>query len=593
MIGFFPVPYPDEILYSTIARYHLRTTNRSVSPTAREIFGRDTSKFSIDFPNSLKHLNKQLPPGHNLNVDRLIDNHTLFPFYSPFIPPKRVKNLRQDMANRSKGSAHGRSGTLTSNIENKHLRFCPICVNEDINLYGETFWHRSHQLPGIFVCLHHFVFLENGIEISSHRKECLSVAKKTIQNVPPRFLDLNNKNHRIHLFLAEQAFFLLQQKGLDFCGPDFFRRRFQKILMTKGLADINRRVHIEKVCELFEQTYEPEFLSQMACTLENKNNWIKRLLQASLFFQHPIRNFLLLHFLDYKIEDFLKLEDLYPFGTPPFPCLNPHSDHYREFMISECKVSRRGENIRGTFSCSCGFTYRRSGWDEQKSRIYEYDKIISYGESYEKKMSTDKIQEIAQKYEERKSTHRSKWSKILKANPNLGRSKLRLINQHTYKWLIDNDRDWFEKNTLKKIKVFPKMNLEKWKLRDLDWAEKAEKLAIEIFSSNEKPVWVSKTYLSRNLRIAHIVFKRPNCLPNTLQTILKYAESNEDFIARRIRFFASCFIKENIFAGYWKLVMRARVMKIHLLQNPKIKEAIMESLTRIKNAYDNSWKESS
>jgi uncharacterized protein YerC len=34
-------------------------------------------------------------------------------------------------------------------------RWCPMCLIDDCAKYGEPYWHRSHQLPNIFVCWQH------------------------------------------------------------------------------------------------------------------------------------------------------------------------------------------------------------------------------------------------------------------------------------------------------------------------------------------------------------------------------------------------------------------------------------------------------
>jgi len=39
MVGFFPDPYPDELLYSVCARYHHRVRYRAHRATAQDLFG--------------------------------------------------------------------------------------------------------------------------------------------------------------------------------------------------------------------------------------------------------------------------------------------------------------------------------------------------------------------------------------------------------------------------------------------------------------------------------------------------------------------------------------------------------------------------
>jgi hypothetical protein len=36
-----------------------------------------------------------------------------------------------------------------------YLKFCSLCLEQDLKIYGETYWHRSHQMHGIKICLIH------------------------------------------------------------------------------------------------------------------------------------------------------------------------------------------------------------------------------------------------------------------------------------------------------------------------------------------------------------------------------------------------------------------------------------------------------
>lgn len=38
MVTFFPTPYPDELLYSLVARYHNRSGNECISYTLQELY---------------------------------------------------------------------------------------------------------------------------------------------------------------------------------------------------------------------------------------------------------------------------------------------------------------------------------------------------------------------------------------------------------------------------------------------------------------------------------------------------------------------------------------------------------------------------
>jgi hypothetical protein len=102
MIGFFPDLYPDELLYSVCARFCNWTQYPDKKSVVRELFGTPNALAVIDLPTHLGSFMAALPPGNRYSAERLIDDHTLLPFYSPFHPTERIERLREDMQGNSK-----------------------------------------------------------------------------------------------------------------------------------------------------------------------------------------------------------------------------------------------------------------------------------------------------------------------------------------------------------------------------------------------------------------------------------------------------------------------------------------------------------
>ena len=65
MLSFFPTPYPDELWYSVIARYHTHSGALSWQTTMAALFGnaRDADVGSFFPNNSIQKILEQLPPG--------------------------------------------------------------------------------------------------------------------------------------------------------------------------------------------------------------------------------------------------------------------------------------------------------------------------------------------------------------------------------------------------------------------------------------------------------------------------------------------------------------------------------------------------
>ena len=164
MLHFFPIPYPDELFYSVVCRYHLRSGNRSFRQTQLDLFDSTGAKqYYLGLPNNLATLVNKLPLGSSFTINQILEKHSLFPFYRRFLTNREVKRLQELMEGKeSKSIAQVAKIPKLKLYYPEYLRFCPQCLGEDLPQYGETYWHRNHQVSGIRVCLTHRVGLENS-----------------------------------------------------------------------------------------------------------------------------------------------------------------------------------------------------------------------------------------------------------------------------------------------------------------------------------------------------------------------------------------------------------------------------------------------
>jgi hypothetical protein len=149
-IAGFPAPYEEELFYSTCARFAKIVDYPSGRMVVQQLFGTTNATAITDLPSYLAHFVGHLTSGYLYTVNRIISEQTLMPFYIPFLPPERVNALRYDMAAGTGMGIHMRAGIMASRIRQpEHLRLCPECVVADRNRYGECYWHRVHQVPGV------------------------------------------------------------------------------------------------------------------------------------------------------------------------------------------------------------------------------------------------------------------------------------------------------------------------------------------------------------------------------------------------------------------------------------------------------------
>jgi len=86
MVPYFPATYPDELLYSVLARYHRHTCSTSPKQTLEDLYGIRSVIATADLPGHLLALSRHLPPERGLTAERLAVDFTLYPYYTAFQP---------------------------------------------------------------------------------------------------------------------------------------------------------------------------------------------------------------------------------------------------------------------------------------------------------------------------------------------------------------------------------------------------------------------------------------------------------------------------------------------------------------------------
>lgn len=173
----FPIPYPDELIYSTIARYGVHFGITSPKQLLDEVFSNRKVIATADLPCHLKKIAEHYPSSHNLTVEKIIYQHTLFPIYAPFVTEERRQRCLSWMADESKGAIHLSLGVAASRIKQiKTLRYCPGCLKEQLELYGEYYWKRSWQIAGADCCQEHGMLMDTELNFHNYHRHNFEAA---------------------------------------------------------------------------------------------------------------------------------------------------------------------------------------------------------------------------------------------------------------------------------------------------------------------------------------------------------------------------------------------------------------------------------
>ena len=177
--GFFPSFYPDELVYSLWARYHIKSGNMYFSETSQELFGKVIVNPELEFIDMLASTTRAYLT-RNIPMEEVVLNHTMFNQYARFQSLEKRQAL-YELLYHTKGY-YANAITINHKEENGTLKYCPLCAKEDREKYGETYWHRSHQLRGLTICPNHFCKLHTS-SVRSRKTEALQFITAEIEAV--------------------------------------------------------------------------------------------------------------------------------------------------------------------------------------------------------------------------------------------------------------------------------------------------------------------------------------------------------------------------------------------------------------------------
>lgn len=203
MIAYFPKAYDDELCYSVLARAYIANGFMVYRDFAEEILEHKQDAPSLLYINKVgtDTMDRLLMSYGCDTVGGLIDKSTLYPYYSRFYDGDRRKEAKEALV----------CGQQINDLIRRKpkggmpfLRFCVECAKEDRERYGETYWHRIHQMDGIRCCPKHGILLNDSVVIYSGKAspsftaaECVLPAGDTAGHVSDMEAELARFHQKI------------------------------------------------------------------------------------------------------------------------------------------------------------------------------------------------------------------------------------------------------------------------------------------------------------------------------------------------------------------------------------------------------------
>ena len=575
-LSFFPTPHPDEILYSVLCRYHIRCGVPSAPQTNLALWGNRYGK-KLFLPDAIENMAGQIPCEANLTAEYFAERTTILPLLKPFLRQSKYDDLFRAMKFGDPDIYNIVSFSKVFTLQHRYLRYCPECVEIDAKMCGEPYWHRVHQLPGVYICpIHGVITVESDIKYDDLRNDfypLLFALSEPAQMYDP---DITVKL----LDISHDMAWLLQHR-YDLQYLEHTDELYDNRLRVKEYRAHNGKTSVKKLAQDIVDYYGRGFLDMLDAYNSGACIWIKRIIERKQHFQHPLYHMLLMRFLSGSVSKFFtdakeKPPEYLPFGISPYPCRNYVCEYHLQDVIQQIVITRANGEAQATFSCPhCGFAYRRKGKVPKERQYYGQINIVDYGWKWEKEVTmllyfdespykiardfhcdvrtiltfgvergilpaerriernpyipVDLPQERAD-FDTQRELYRERWLAAINANPAVTRKELRVLDSKADQWLHLHDAGWLEQNSPPSKKTIPS-----WADRDDEYLEKITEAIKQILAYPGRPKQVSIAFIGKQAGIIKPHTRlMSDKLPKTKAFIEKNIETLEQWQRRKI-----------------------------------------------------------
>lgn len=274
---------------------------------------------SLDSLLNIEIISRKLSGDYTSTVLRLVMNNTMFPLYRPFstigwrsfanstaCPPNRNFLFKLPGGRKWRTDKQRKRSFFLEPVkgEQRFLRLCPECTLEDNSIYGEPYWHRSHQIYGINLCHKHgLILVETTIEIMTSANNI----KYVLPNIGLASEANYGKQGLAMQRIAQTAHWLLNFQD-DLITVHELKKLYECALSGKGHI-LNRKYNslpfgLEDYFHANEISTDP--IKQL---FYDTFIWMKCLVAPNSFDAHPVDHLIFLDYLGLSTKQLIRDQD--------------------------------------------------------------------------------------------------------------------------------------------------------------------------------------------------------------------------------------------------------------------------------------------
>jgi hypothetical protein len=596
---YFPAPFPNELFYGLICRYSFLSGEKSVASINETLFGNRRLLLPIEFPIKLNEFEERCKNLFPYSTAHIINDYSLFPFYSKFLPQERIKRLKKIILRSELSNVRAVLGLNSSKIKSLiSPRYCIECSKNDLKKYNQFYIHREHQLP-LGICANHNTILESMEPqlVSFRYDKHISDYFTTAVNLSPRY----NENPLLLRVSKIANSILLGESELSTAQFNY-QEKLHELGFYRG-----KNINVNKLVYCLQQQYGSEQvkeLIQLNVGEMEPHKYLMAPVNTPNKIFNPIRHILLMDFIEswYK-QDNLPVKHLKKTGV----CFNKASSHYLQNIISN--INLKYDTVLKVnvtiFECECGMVYKKYFRDKKNGIRSEKIKITKYGPIWEnkfKELVSDKltsyaiskilgvdirtikhkrISEINSETTNDKSFeyYQASWTVLLddaKINGKQGFiSRARKKSPKIYSWLYKNAKSWLKDENLKFIKKSYHSQLRiTWSEIDLELLKNLKTNYQNQIGTNKKRI--TKTLLIRSVRHIKNISNGVTMekLPLSLKYIKSVSENSRSYKVRKLQIVLGELLQTNNRVSYSLLLAKANMRKPSSSIRKKIRKMI-------------------
>ncbi|MBE5967939.1 MAG: hypothetical protein E7255_13410 [Lachnospiraceae bacterium] len=434
-----------------------------MSDTMEQLFGYRRERATLLIPKHLKRLAEKTKE-FGLDYEAFLYEHTIFPFITCFLNKASFDNALNSINNENPLCIY------KHDINPKFLRYCPLCIRVDREVYGEAYWHRKHQSYGIAMCSKHKCHLrESNIEILDNRNNrYIALELMNDLNVTLEQEDIFGSS--IELQIAYDINYIYENyeyiRKMLCEKHSLIRDTTIALLYRRNLATQKGLVKIDRLKQEFQNKYFLHEMKQLTVDLKDdkKSDWLITLCRGGQSTVVPIRLILFADFLAGSLEAYIKL-----------------IDEQEQFI----------ERGKEQFSTPNG-------------------------------------------YEEKLVQYRKRWIDVWDKNPKGCRFDLVRADRPAYTWLRRHDNEWMISNSPKTMKPPGTITCKDWMEVDNELESMVNDAVSNIKNIAGKPERLTKANISRYMGQKNMIDSNYKLLPKTMKKIEGYIESTYNYRLRKI-----------------------------------------------------------